>query len=150
MRAWGARARTYAKTNIKQMVIFGGVSFAVAWVFNVWVMADHYDGYRTPSGSPATGTGNFFQGAIFYMLASALISSTISYRLLVGSERFWREVYGIPSNIKRSFTSDGDQTLVHLLVGFSTAMLVVLIVGPSVALALAIGSLLVFTATGTG
>ena len=127
------------------MVVFGGVSFVVAWVLNVWVMAELYDGFRTPSGSPATGQGNVFRGAIFYMLASALISSAISYRLLVGSERFWREVYGIPSSIKRAFTSDGDQTLVHVLVGFSSALLLVLIVGPSAAWVLAIGSLLAFT-----
>lgn len=144
-RAWAARARTYAKTNIKTMVIFGAVGFVVAWVLNVWFMAEQYDGFRTPSGAPATGTGNFFRGTLFYMLASALITSVISYRLLVGSERFWREVYGVPLNIKRAFTTDGDQTLVHVLVGFSAAMLIVLIVGPSVAAALAVGSLLVFT-----
>lgn len=139
------RARTYARTNIRQMVIFGGVGFAVGWVLNVWVMASIYDGFRTPSGAPATGTGNLFQGTLFYMAASALISSTISYRLLVGSQRFWREIYAVPSNIKQAFSSDGDATLVHVLSGFSAGTLIVLIVGPSLAAALAFGALLVFT-----
>ena len=75
----------------------------------------------------------------------SLISSAISYRLLVGSERFWREIYGVPSSIKQAFTADSDATLVHALVGFLAAMLIVLIVGPSLAAALAFGSLLVFT-----
>lgn len=145
LRGWLARARTYARTNIRQMVIFGAVGFAVAWVLNVWIMASVYDGFRTPTGSPATGTGNFFQGTLFYFFASALISSAISYRLLVGSERFWREIYGVPSSIKAAFTSDSDATLVHALVGFSSATLIVLFVGPSAAAALAFGALLVFT-----
>lgn len=145
VRAWGARARAWAVSNTRITLIAGGVGFGVAWFLNMWIMAARYDGFRTPAGTPVAGVGNLLQGTIFYLLVSALLSAVITFRLTAGPERFSREMKALPQNIKQAVTGDGDQTAVHLLIGLAGSMVIVLVVGPSTAAALAAGTLLAFT-----
>jgi len=142
---WAHRARQWAMTNTRPTFIAAAVGFGVGWFLNVWIMAARYDGFRTPIGAPATGAGNLLQGTVFYLVVSALLSAVISFRLIVGPERFAREVKALPQNIKQAVTDDGDQTAIHLLTGFAGSMVIVLVVGPSTAAVLAAGTLLAFT-----
>jgi hypothetical protein len=132
------------RASARQTMIFATVGFAVAFALNVWVMADFYDGFRTPAGTPATGDGNYLMGTLFYMLASALITSVISYRLAVGPERFGRDLRAIPRDIRRALTDDAGRTSVHLLAGLGLALLLAAVTGPSISAVLAIAAILAF------
>ena len=144
MRGWWSRVRRRATAQARQTLIFAGVGFGVAYALNVWVMAGFYDGYRTPAGVPATGHGNFLMGTVFYLLASTIISSLISYRIAVGPERFGREIRAIPEDVRRAVTDDAGRTSVHMLMGFGLAVMLAAVTGPSVSAILAVAAILAF------
>ncbi len=142
--AWVKAATINLAKRAHITLLSAAIGFGIGWLLNVWVMGRQYDGFRVPNGAAATGEGNLIAGSIFYLVASALITAVITYRLTVGKDRFWAEARDLPNAIKRAFDQDGDQTLFHVLVGFSGSMLIAILVGPSIAGILAAGVLLLF------
>ncbi len=142
--AFRGRAVAWARSHLKILIGAGAAGFAAGWIFNIFVMGRKYDGYRVPSGAPASGSGNLVRGTLFYFLVSMIASAVVAYRLSVGKERFWADVRDLPHSIKRAMTDDGDDTAVHLLTGFAGSMVIVIAVGQSLSAAMAAGVLLLF------
>lgn len=144
MAEWRSRTVTRLKKQAPIMVVAGVAGFGAGWLVNVFIMGRRYDGFRVPPGSPATGEGNVVRGSIFYFLVSMIVTAVVAYRLNVGKERFWADVRELPGTLRKALKDDGDDTTVHLLVGFAGSMVIVIAVGQSISATLAVGVLLLF------
>jgi hypothetical protein len=126
--------------NILTSVVVGG-AFSYAW--NVWLIAMLYRGsHRVPVGAPATGSRNFIYGGLFWALCGMLIFGLASYWHGVGTRRFFSELQGLPQALGGLIRRD-HTARVHLLWGAALAMLLAVVLSPSLGLVLAIGLLTV-------
>jgi hypothetical protein len=133
---------TWYRANWRRALVVGAIGLVLGWVVNIAIMAVRYDGFRVPRGAPATGVGNTMWGSVFWLLAPALVTGVVGYRLRVGSGRFWSEVRALPETAKSVVRMDGEAAAVHALWGFAGAMVVTLVIVPSVSGLLAAGLLM--------
>lgn len=117
--------------QIQRTVIIGGVAFVIGWIGNVWLLAFEYDGFRSPPGSPATGEGSRVVGSLFWMLLSAAVVATVSYRMKVGGPRFRSDIQAFPGRLKELLTSHRSTAAIHLLWGIAGALILILFTGTS-------------------
>lgn len=126
------------RSNWHRTLLCAVIGWGIGWLANLWVMARKYDGFRVPSGSAATGDGNLVRGASYWFVVSMIVSAIINYRINVGSARFWSEVRGFPSTIRRMVSDDGSSAAAHLLYGFAGGTLITFTLGPSLSGAFAV------------
>ena len=135
------------RSNWKRTAIFAAMGFALSWIANAYVMGKKYDGYNSPSKtSPVTGKGSVVVGSIFWFLFTTVLFAIVGYRLKVGKERFWESVREFPQTLRGLVRDNPDKATVQALVGFASAIVVMLFVGPALTSLIAVG-VLVFVAS---
>ena len=140
--AFAKQLTAWVKASAERVVLYAAVGFAIGWLFNAVVMSVGYNGYgKVPQGGPATGSGNEVLGGIFTFGLTAIIVALISRRRRVGGQRFWADVRAFPGSIAALTREDGERAVAHLLWGFAGSMLVILVIGPWIVGALAVGFL---------
>lgn len=131
----------WARTNVPTVIVSAVVSGAVAYMFNIWLMAVRYEGSVTPAGAPATSKDNFVSGGLFWALLPMVVCSIVGYRRSVGRERFWRDLRGLPMMLVHLVRRDGTDGQVHLLWGAAVALAASLVVSPAVGAVIGVGVL---------
>jgi hypothetical protein len=138
-RSFPAWLRSHAVAALTSVV--AGAAFSYAW--NVWLIAMMYRGaHRVPVGAPATGSRNLVYGGLFWALCGMLIFGVANYWHAVGTRRFFAELQGLPHKLANLIRRD-HAAGVHLLWGAAVAMLLAVVLSPSVGLVVAIGLVIV-------
>jgi hypothetical protein len=140
------RVANYLKTQLPRTLVTAGVAFALGWLINVYLMRGRFGGYLVPKGAPVSGKGNVVIGATFYFVGATVLFALVGYRLRAGKGAFGKAVKGFPAKVTGFVTQDKSDAVVHLLWGFAGAMVVVVLVGPSLTGLVAAG-FLVFVGT---
>ncbi|WP_317440820.1 toxin glutamine deamidase domain-containing protein [Streptomyces collinus] len=129
--------RKHAAAALTSAVV-GGV---FGYVLNVWLIAVRYQGAdKVPRNAPATSYGNFFQGALFWGLATTVLFGAFGYWHAVGTRQFLADLRGLPHALGGLLRGDRAAG-VHLLWGAAVALLLAQVVSPSAGAVLAIGLL---------
>ncbi|WP_317440816.1 hypothetical protein [Streptomyces collinus] len=119
-------------------VVVGGV---FGYVLNVWLIAVRYQGAdKVPPNAPATSYGNFFQGALFWGLATTVLFGAFGYWHAVGTRQFLADLRGLPRALGALLRGDRAAG-VHLLWGAAVALLAAQVVPPAAGAVLAVGLL---------
>ncbi|MHB8717494.1 MAG: ADP-ribosyltransferase [Candidatus Dormibacteria bacterium] len=133
---------SWIRGNVLRAVCFGLVSMAVAFAFNVVLIAFVHNGEGSvPAGSPALTSQNTGSGALFWVLAPMIVAGLISYRLQVGGKRFWTDLRGFPVSVAHLARRGRLASVEQMLWGFAVAMVVSAALSPAVALFVAAGTL---------
>jgi hypothetical protein len=136
-----------AKASWKRLLVFAALGFALSFVFNAYVMGKKYDGFRSPSRvAPVTGQGSMLVGMVFWFLFTTVVFAVVGYRMKVGKERFWDSVREFPQTLRGLVRKEPDAVLTRALLGFAGALVVVMVIGPSLT-ALVGAGVLVFVAS---
>ncbi|MDT5354250.1 MAG: hypothetical protein QOJ56_2782 [Mycobacterium sp.] len=131
----------WLRTNVAAALLFAVIGGIVGYGANVFLIAVSYNGAsKVPAGAPATASGNFFQGALFWGLCSMVIFGAAGHWRAVGTQRFFAELRGLPGALAGLVRGDRGAG-VHLLWGAAASMLAALILSPSTGALLAIGLL---------
>lgn len=133
----------WIRGNVFRALFFGLVSMAVAFVFNVFLIAFVHDGVGSvPAGSPAMTPQNAGSAGLFWIVAPMVVSGVVSYRLQVGGKRFWRDLRGFPVSIVHLARASRRASLEQALWGFGAAMLISVTLSRALGLFVAAGALL--------
>lgn len=121
-----------AKESWKRLLVFAALGFALSFVFNAYIMGKKYDGFRSPNRvAPVTGQGSALAGMLFWFLFTTLLFAVVGYRMKVGKERFWDSVREFPRTLRGLVRREPETALTRALVGFAGALVVVMLIGPS-------------------
>src|SRR5579864_5100740 len=144
----------YLKHDLKRVIAFAILGFALGWLVNVALLGFLYNGQqKVPLGAPATGTSEalgtdgmtgpaaptLILGSLFWLIASTVLFALISFRLEVGREEFWTDVRQYPRIIGLAFTTLGVGSVGAVAWGFGGALLVELLLQPAMTALIAVG-----------
>lgn len=133
----------WIRGNMLRAVFFGLVSMAVAFVFNVVLIAFVHNGVGSvPAGSPAMAPQNAGSAGLFWVVAPMVVAGVVSYRLEVGGKRFWKDLRGFPVSIVHLARAGRRASLEQSLWGFGAAMLISVTLSRALGLFVAAGALL--------
>lgn len=131
----------WLRTNLRVAITTAVIGGVVGYVANVVLISVHYNGdAKVPSGAPATATGNFFHGALFWGLCSMVMFGMGGYWHAVGTQRFFADLRELPRVLAGLIRGDRG-AVVHLMWGAAASMLAALILTPWTGAVLAIGLL---------
>ena len=136
-----------AKASWKRMLVFAAMGFVLSFVFNAYIMGKKYDGFRSPNRvAPVTGKGSTLVGVVFWFAFTTILFAVVGYRMKVGKERFWAAVREFPQTVRALVTREPDAALTRILSGFAGALVIMLLIGPSLTAVFA-GGVLLFVAS---
>jgi MFS family permease len=145
----------YIRHDIKRVLAFSILGFALGWLINVALLGFVFNGQsKVPFGAPATGTSELngpdpntpgpvaptlILGSVFWLVFSTVLFALISYRLEVGREEFWSDVRGYPHTVGLAFSTLGIGAFGVVMWGFAGAMLIELLMQPALTAVIAVG-----------
>ena len=127
----------WLRKNFVAAIISALVGAAIAFVFNIWLVAVHYQG---TNGASAAGH-NFLNAGLLSGIGTTVLFGLVGYLRAVGAARFRQDLLNLPTSLATLFTKDGTAGRVHLLWGAAASFLVTLLITPAVGAVLAIGLL---------
>src|SRR4051794_1429629 len=131
------------KRNWWRTLIISAVSFGVAWVWNVWLMAYKLEGHRVDpgrGGTTATADGHGYN-LIYWMLVTTVVFGLFSYGHERGFRTMVQELSRAPQRMYTTLTKHPAVTIGLFLWGASMALLIGSIITQAMAGILGIGFL---------
>ena len=131
----------WLKKNWWRTLIVSALSFAVAWLWNMWLMAYRLEGHRVDPGrgsTTATADGKSYN-LIYWLLVTTVGFGLIAYARERGVRTTLQELAGAPKRILGSLTAKPNATVAMFLWGMSLSMIVAVILTQAMSGVLAIG-----------
>src|SRR5947207_1750038 len=131
----------WLKRNWLRALIVSAISFGVAWLWNMWLMAYRLQGHRVDSGrgsTTATADGHSYN-LIYWLLVTTVVFSIISYGHERGYREMLQEVVGAPKRILRTLNDRPNITIGMFLWGMALSLIVAVVLTQAMSGILAIG-----------
>src|SRR4051794_10074204 len=131
----------WLKRNWLRTLIVSVISFGLAWLWNMWLMAYRLQGHRVDSGrgsTTATADGKSYN-MIYWLLVTTVLFSIISYGHERGYRTMLQEVVSAPKRIMHSFHENPNVTAGMFLWGMSLSLVVAVVLTQAMSGILALG-----------
>jgi hypothetical protein len=127
----------WVRSDLPRAARIGGISFAVAWLFNFAVMTSRGASFADVMAS--TTSGNIGGGIVYWAVLSLTVSAVIAYGMEVGRASLWESFKALPSAVARMFREAGPLAWSLVAWGASVSLAISGLLAPTVSAALGIG-----------
>jgi hypothetical protein len=129
--------RRWLRAHWRMTLVLSVVSFAVGWVWNMYVMAVVLEGSAPPPDSDTASMAEGHNGnALFWLLLFSVLGGLFTYAWSRGWRMFWSDVASLPGRFSAAVSASPAATLAMLLWGASISLIISTLISTAVSLAL--------------
>jgi len=129
--------RRWVRAHWRMTLVLSAISFAVGWVWNMYVMAVVLEGSVPEPGSDTATMAEGHDGnALFWLLLFSVLGGLFTYAWSRGWRLFWSDVASLPRRFGAALSTSPAATFAMLLWGASISLIISTLISTAVSLAL--------------